>query len=438
MMWWLWIPIALLCKNIYAQSPVLTLHDAVAIGLENNYQVKVARNDEEAARYSRNIGNAGMLPVITGTGSINLANNNINQELSNGTTLQQNGVRADAYNGAVNLTWTLFDGLTMFATYGKLTAFRDQGALNTRIQAELTIQGIMQGYYDVVRLQQLIKSTTGNIDTYRERLKIAEAKLQVGTGNKIDVLQARVDLNTQESMMVGYQTSLYERKLTLNQLMGREITTEFEVSDTILLNPELLSLEKLRQNAGSNNASLLFQKRNIDVARYTKREISGLRFPRLNFNASYVFARSVNQAGFFLVNQNLGFNGGFSVSWNIFDSWRVNTQKKVAKLAESSAYLQYDNLKLQVDQSILLAWRDLQNSMEMVKLEEESIKLANENVEIALERFRQGQSSTLEIKEAQRTLETVQIRLTDALFQAKSREIELLRLTGGLISSSSR
>ncbi len=79
------------------------------------------------------------------------------------------------------------------------------------------------------------------------------------------------------------------------------------------------------------------------------------------------------------------------------------------------------------------SWRSYQNTIEILKLEEENIAVAKENATIALERFRLGTSNTIELMLAQKSYEDALTRLVSARYDAKLSEIELLRLQGTLI-----
>lgn len=423
------------CFSLFglAQDTVqLTLSEVIQIAVQNNYDIEIAANNQETARYNRNIGNAGMLPTVDLLGGLNVSSSNINQSFSNGTNISQNAVRADAYNASVELNWVLFDGLKMFATYDRLTRLKEQGEISTRISIEQTVNEVMLAYYQMVQQQQLITSANKNIEIYTERLRIAEAKLAAGTTSKVDVLQAKIDLNTQKSSVFTYQANLDNARIALNVLMGRDVLTLFSVNDSIALE-DPGTLNGLLTTAVAQNNSLQLQESNIDVYRFIKREVNATRMPSLSFKTSYVFARSENQAGFSLFNQNLGFNVGLSVNYRLFNGWKNNTAYRAAKIGETNARLQYDLTELQVQQDIALAFNNYQTGLRKVELEKESLTLAEENVAIALERFRLGQSSSLEIQEALRSLEAAQIRLTDALFSAKSLEIQLTLLRGGLV-----
>jgi outer membrane protein TolC len=374
-----------------------------------------------------------MLPTIDVTGGVTFSNVNIRQELSSGGGTVKNGVRNDNYVGAVALNWVLFDGLGMFATYGRLTELKEQGEINTRIQIENTISSVINSYFDVVRNQQILRSVKESISVTEERVKIADKKLQVGSGSKTELLQAKIDLNMLYSQLFTQQILLYDSKTTLNQLMVRPVDTEFDVQDSIPLG-QMLDLAGIRKDALEHNNALQFEERNIQIQKFLRREVNAQRFPIISLNTSYNFSRQQSQAGLFLFNQNYGFNGGFSVAWRVFDSWRVNTQYRVATLNYQSSKLIYEDVKQQTDGAVLRSYKRYELALQQVDIEKESVDMSHENVTLSLERFKQGLSNSLELREAQQSYIEAVSRWMNALYSAKTQEVELLRLKGALVN----
>lgn len=412
---------------------VLSLEECIRTALSNNYAIIIAKNEQEAARYSRNIGNAGMLPSITLNGGATFSSTSIRQDLSNGNSTSQDGVRSDNYTASAQLTWVLFDGLKMFATYDRLTQLKQQGETATRIQMETTIAEVMAAYYDVVSQNQIIQSIKESITVSEERVKIASDKLKVGSGAKTDLLQAKIDLNTLKSQLLDAEAVLLDRKTTLNRLMVREPETAFNVQDTIIIG-EVPDLSSIQKDAVDHNNSLNFARQNIQIQKFMRREINAQRFPVISGNVSYNFSRAQNQAGLFLLNQNYGLSGGFTASFNVFNGWKVNTQYKSATLAYKNAEFTYKDLSLQTQASIAASYRKFLLAKSQSDLEEESMQIAQENMQLSLDRFKQGISNSLELREAQKSHVEAVTRWVGALYKAKTYEIELLRLKGALIT----
>ncbi len=418
-------------EDIHAQEK-LTLQQAIEAALKNNLDILIEKNNAEVAANSNTLGNAGMLPRIDLQASTNFGNNATKQEFSSGLVVDKTGVQSTNLNSGVYLTWTLFDGLKMFASHKRLQELEVMGQLSSKIQIENTVSQLIITYYDVVRQKQLIKGLEENLSISEERLKIAQKKFDIGSGSKLEVLQAKVDKNAQTSGLFRQRTILSELKANLNQLMARSADVEFDVEEEIP-NEFKLKYEEMKSSMEKNNSSLQLLKSNITVNDQLIRESRSQLFPKLNFNANYLFTRSQNQAGFALLNQNLGLNLGFTASWTIFNGFNTNTQIKNARLQIENANYEYNNSKQLLNLQLHLLFKRYQDDAKLLELEEENTKLAKEAVDIALERFRIGSSNSIELKEIQRSYEEALTRLAQARYNAKVSEVQLMKLNGEIV-----
>lgn len=417
--------------NLCAQEQ-LSLEQAIDIGLKNNYQISIERNNAVVASNNNTLGNAGMLPKVDLLASTGLANNATKQEFSSGLIVDKSGVQSNNINAGVYLTWTLFDGFKMFASYKKLQELEAIGSLSSKILIENTLSQIIVTYYNVVRQKQLITGLSENIKISEERLKIAETKLNIGSGSKLEVLQAKVDKNAQTSNLYRQKTILSELKMNLNQLLARNSDIEFEVTETIPVEFQL-KYEELKTEMQNTNTDLLFAQRNVALSNQLMRETKSQLFPKLNLNANYLFSRNENQAGFALLNQNLGLNFGLTASWTIFNGLNTYNQMKNARLQIDNADYEYKSAKLKVEHALLVSYKKYQDDQKILSLEEENTLLVKEAVSIALERFRIGASNSLELKEIQKSYDDALSRLAEARYNAKVSETQLMKLNGKLI-----
>ncbi|MEO6583478.1 MAG: TolC family protein, partial [Ferruginibacter sp.] len=161
------------------------------------------------------------------------------------------------------------------------------------------------------------------------------------------------------------------------------------------------------------------------------------RFPVVGVNAAYNFSKTNNQSvvNTFtpLFNRNLGFNYGLSATIPIFNGFNVRRQIKVAQLDIGYQQLLYDYQLSRVNTAISSAYKNYALQKNTLALEEENIILAKENVYISVERLRLGVSTSLEVRESQRSLEGAYNRLIAARYNTKVAETQLLRLQGDLV-----
>lgn len=419
------------CFQAWSQT-ALSLEDAINMALQKNYSIAISKNRLKIAENNVTKGNAGFLPTVTVTAGDNISAVNSKQEFANGTSQSKDIALSNGFNAGLALNWTLYDGRKMFATLDKLKELQSIGEINLEIQTIETVYEVMQAYFNIVRQQQQLKVLNDALPVYEERVRLADTRLNIGKGNKLDLVQAQMDMNKQKSGITNQLIQIETARITLRNLIQMQDSIPFEVTDTISLSntPDLITLQ---QKAIEKNQNISLALKNIGVSMLTLKEIESQKLPRIGLNGAFNFNRTDNQAGFVLQNQAAGLNAGVSASWIIFDGHNTSRQIENAKLDILNSQLQKQDLEVNLRNMVASAWKQYQGAIELLKFEEQNIAIAQEGMEIALERYRLGNTTALELKEFQRTYEEAQNRVIDARFQAKLAEIDLYKLSGALI-----
>ncbi|HRI26241.1 MAG TPA: TolC family protein, partial [Ferruginibacter sp.] len=121
--------IAILCLCMLAGSGQataqnkLTVEQAVMAALENNFDIQLLRNDSSSYALDNSYARAAFLPRLNATGGLVFNNNSQKQKLADGSKRESKSIRSNTLSGSLQLNWTLFDGLKMFATKDKLAEF---------------------------------------------------------------------------------------------------------------------------------------------------------------------------------------------------------------------------------------------------------------------------------------------------------------------------
>ncbi len=419
-----------------AAQNTLTVDEAIATALKNNYDIQLLRNDSASYALDNSYAKAAFYPRVNATGGLVYNNNNQLQKFSDGTKRERNGIRSSNLSGAVQLNWTLFDGFKMFATKDKLAQFVQLGELNIKNQMVTSVAAVINNYYNIVHQKQQLKAVEDQMSINEERVKLADKKLSTGLGAKPELLQAKVDLNAQKAARLTQQKLIAQLKEELNQLMNVALNTSYDVTDSIPFNNSI-TLGEVMAAAEITNPSLLVTKKNLDIANLTLKERKADRYPVLTFNSAYNYSKADNKAVVNpftpLYSRNNGFNYGLGISIPILNGFNAKRQIQQAELDIDYLKLSYQNQKAKIDLGIVNAFKDYDMQKQALALEEENILLAKENVMIALERFRLGVSTYLELRETQKSLEDATTRLLAARYNTKLAETELLRLKGDLV-----
>ena len=426
----------LLCSSSVRSQEMLTVEQAVAAALQNNYDIKLIRNDSVLAALNNSYAYAAFLPRLNAQAGLVYNNNNIKQKLADGSERDRKGVRSNNLQSSINLNWTIFDGFKMFATRDKLQEILSLGEIAVRNQVVTTVSDVIKTYFNIVRQKQQLKAIEEQMQLNETLVEQAEKRLIVGLGAKPALLQAKVDLNAQRAARLTQQTVIEQLKDQLNQLMVMAQQTRYEVADSIPFDNSLVVTDIMAQ-AEQFSPEILLAKQNIKIAQLTLKEAKADRWPTISFNSAYNFNRTINNEVVnnfsTLLNRNAGFNYGVSATIPLFNGFNVRRQIKAAQLDVDYQTTLYNYQRWRTNTAISVAYKDYDLQKKTLALEEENILLAKENVFIASERLRLGITTWVELRQAQQSLEESYNRLIAARYNTKVAETELLRLKGDLV-----
>ena len=414
---------------------MLTLEEAIATALQNNYDIQISKNDSMVAALDYSYRNAAFLPALNGNLGTTWNSNNQRQTLADGTKREQKNIRSHNTAASLALNWTLFDGLKMFATRDKAAEYIQLGSLGIKNQVVNSIATVINTYYNIVRQKQQLKAVEEQITLNEERVRLSQYKLDIGTGIKPDLLQSKVDLNAQKALQLEQLTLIEQLKEQLNQAMNVVSGTGFEVSDSIPLNTGI-GLGEIQMDIEKNNPLLLIAKKNIDIAGFTLKERKAERLPVVSFNSAYNFSRTDNKKVINpfspLFNQFNGLNYGLTANIPIFNRFNAKRLIQQAQLDINYRQLIFENQRSLVNLDVINAFKTYELQKKALALEEENILLARENVDIVFQTYKLGAATLVQLREAQNSLEAANNRLIAARYATKLAETELLRLKGNL------
>ena len=414
----------------------LQLDQVIAIALEENYDIKLAKNYSEGASTTNDMAWAAFMPQVNGTASTVWNDNKQKLQFQDATRNNSGNAKSNSTAASVQLNWTLFDGTRMFATRERVRVLADQGELLVKNQVVNTIADVITNYYDIVRQKQQLKAIQEQMAVSEERVKLAQRKLDVGIGGKPELLQARVDYNAQRTLASQQEAAIIQLKEQFNALLGRKLPSEYDVVDTIVIDLQLKEAE-IAQNIETSNYTLQAARLNLDVANLSLRESKAQLSPSLNFVSAYNFTRTNNTV---LINpfnalfsQTQGYNYGLSLTVPILNGLNTRRQIQLNKIEFSRQQVLFEQQKTVVNVGVRTAYVNYDNAKKILLVEEENILLAKENVFIALEGFKRGVTTFIELRTAQQSLADAYNRLISARYLAKIAETELLRIKGALL-----
>ena len=426
------LPLLLILSEFQlAAQEKLSLRDAVAIALKNNYDIKLVNNEVQIAKNNVNPGNAGLLPRLDGSFSEGGSRQNTTRTQSNGNQQTLTGVRNTNMSYGVALGWTIFDGMQMFTNYERLKELQKQGEVNAKATILTTISGVISAYYTVLKEQQLVTARDSALDISLLRLRIANNKLSIGRGSKLDVITAQVDYNTDTSSYLQEINLLKNAKTNLNLAMARDLNADFQVDEVIDINTGLdyttLAGQMEQMNPDLQNAFI-----NKKIAELNLKQIKGQRYPVIGVNGGYEYQKSSSPTGFNTQQRATGFTYGITASLNIFNGFLQRQNERNAKIGVNSSELTLEKTKQDISAQLISAYQNYKTSLDLLKVEGNNVEIAKQSLDITLAKYRLGSIAPLEFREAQRNAIDAISRHLEAQYQAKLTEISLKELSGTL------
>ena len=426
--------ILLISVNVSAQTKLITIEEAIATALQNNFDIQLSKNDSMVSALDYSYRNAIFFPRINATIGANWTGNKQNQEFSNGTK-REGKVKTNNLSSSVAVSWTLFDGLKMFATRDKAAELIKLGSLGIQNQVTNTIATVINTYYNIVRQKQMIKAIDEQMALSNERAKLAQYKLDIGVGTKPDVLQAKIDNNAQKALQIDQGATMRQLKEQLLQLLNLKAPASFDVSDSIPINSSL-TIEEVQNDIEKSNPGLLIAQKGIDIAKYTLKERKAEQWPTVSFNSAYNFNRTNNNVALNpalpIFNQNKGLNYGLTASIPILNGLNTKRQIQQVKLNIRFQELALESQKSDLSLAVTNAYLEYEQQLQALELENDNILLAKENASIVFQVYKLNSTTLIQLKEAEKSLQDAFTRLITARYNAKMAETELLRLKGDL------
>ncbi len=418
----------LLCgfTTINAQSD-LALEEAIKIGLENNYNIQLSLKNQEIFQENNSLGEAGFLPNIDAVGSYNGAKQDAKLQFSDGGSINRKGAKSTNLNAAVELDWVIFDGTKMFITKNKLDELERSADLSLKMNIQNAVSAILMTYYQLSLEEKRLEVYQNITEVSKARVELAETKNALGSISNIELTKAKVDYNSDQSSLIRQEQNIRELKSNLNVLMARSAETDFRTIDTTQMG-EPLAYETLKSKL-FENTDLQLMEQNIKVAQYESKEIGANRLPTVRLNSAYSYNESTSEAGFVQSNQTKGITYGISASIPIFNGSSINRKKQISKLNLEQENIQYERFKNTLIGNFYVTYQLYFNNLKQIEFERESKELAKSNLNIALKNYEIGGISSFDLRDIQISSANAENRYLEALFNAKSAEIELLRIT---------
>lgn len=452
------------CSAAFAQQ-TLSLSEAIAIGLKNNFDIQIQKLDLEIARNSNTWGQAGRYPLITFNSNQN--NQIVQRKPANPFAVPGRNI-SDNLNGQLDAQFILFDGFSINLTKERLEQLEDLSYGNSAFIIEGVVQGIVLAYYQALLDKENLNVLEKNLAYSKERYEFVQLRKELGSAITFDVLQEKNNYLTDSANVLRQEIVYRNTVRNLNVLLSDSLDHHWVFTDSLFYHGENYSLSEMRARMVRSNTNLKNQYINQELLRNNTKLMQSDLYPTIGLNigangsldrlnadfrsatgpeqkntigyvnddANFPVIQTNNQSLF--VNQSLSGNSygayaNLSLRWTLFNGRQIKRSIENAQIQEKMGMLTTNQLKLSLEND-LLATYDLYNlRRQLVNIAIEKEEAAELNLELANVRYRNGALSAIDLRIVQENARNAAIEKSLAVFALITSRTELLRLTGGII-----
>ncbi len=405
----------------------LSLSDAIALGLKNNYELQITRKSEKIDVLNNHWGNTGALPTInfnmSGRESINL-NDRENYHTRN-------------ISPEVSLNWVLFSGFSAKITKSKLEEMEQQSKGNSTILIESTIQDIILAYYDCLIQKNMLAVLQELSSLSEDRYLRAENSKKIGAGTSYEMLQAKTSWLEDQSSYLQQKNNFENAIRTLNFVMGTQGDENWKLTSMLTAEMPEYSLTELETQMFSNNQSIKNQYLNQSLLAKETALAKSRNYPSLSLNTGlgHNWLNNYYSKDTPDTRQNAT-NGyvGFTLSFNLFNGGTTRRSVQIAGINEEMAQIQTKQMKHSLSNQLLQLYSNFNVEKTVLSLAEETVTTARLNLNLSKDRFESGAINSFNYRDVQVVYLNASISKLQAIYNLVQTNTELLRITGGIIS----
>jgi len=413
-----------------AQTPI-QLDAVVQTAIENNFNIKIAKNNLTSAASNVSIGAAGFLPTLDFSGGYTYSNTNTTTTFSGSIPNQtEPSAVAHNFNANLNLRYTIFDGLKPVYTLQKSKIDVKLSTNQYQQQIEATIYNVIQAYYNLALLQEDYKIATEKFDLTKIQLKRIETQRKYGQGSEVERLNLLTSYNSDSTQLLRLNLNMRQAVRQLNKVLGTEGIADDAVAEVDTDLDLSLNYETVKDAALKNNLTILAAQQNIAKANLDYKIVKTELFPKLKTTISYGYNGSRNDVGIVQQNDAIGPSIKLGLTYNIYGAGAVKRAKIQSRLDIKNQELNLEFVQYDIEQSVKDAYSNHENNIALIPLEESNVAISKQSFDRITTVYNLGQATLLDYQRAELNYIQAQKQVITAKYNAKLSEWELRRLAG--------
>jgi outer membrane protein TolC len=412
---------------VTATPLTLTLRDAIDRGLVANLGAIESAENIRSARAQWLTSLSNLLPNVVGrisstreeVAAASLGFSNIA-----GFTIPRVIGPFSYVDARVFVSQSVFNWADIKATQSA-SAARDASEHSYRAARELVVQAAANAYLVTNADQALVEATRTQVETAQALHQQVSDRNKAGLVASIDVLRARVQLQTEQQRLIAAENQLAIDKLALARVIGLPPGQSFIVADAVPYT-ELgeLGLEDALARGRASRPDYQAAQARVRAAEFARQSATAGNYPSVSIDMNY------GDIGTTFGQSNGTFAFAANVAIPIFQGMTVPAQVQRSDAALREARAELDDLTGRIDEQIRTAFLNLSSSNQLVAVARSNIDLAVQTLTQARDRFAAGVADNLEVVQAQESVANANQSFIASLYTYNSAKVALAQGMG--------
>ncbi|MEA1996246.1 MAG: TolC family protein [Gemmatimonadota bacterium] len=404
----------------------LTVDQCIELALEKNPDHNISRQQLRAALGDILAAWGAYVPTMFANYGLSQSNQAFPVPDPAGGSVYRGRISKSSYAN-LNLSFVVFDGAKKY--FGLRNAYYLRKARKKELcSSELElVNEVRAAYFNVLREEKLLLAAREESAQLAEQLRRAEARFSVGEVTRLDVLQARIDLQNQELVILEYENGLVTAKMDLDRVVGGGLGAEFTLADEFEVADPRFEIGKLVYEAVEKHPEM--ESLRLEI----KQQEGSLWIGRLAYlpvlKTTLGYSRS--QSELIMRPDDLrGRQVAFSMSWNILDAFARFQQNRYTEVALNSLKYELEKKRLEIVRNIRQSYLDLLRLYQRRLTLAESETMAAESLRLETRRYQLGVSSMVELRKAQADYSQARVDNINSVYDFHEALSELSRNVG--------
>jgi len=443
--------LALMAMDASAQQP-LALEDCIQLALQNNATIRVNRNLNASADQDVDASYSGILPSINMNASIGryeAGPRELEENVLVGFTpdstaiyerkvLTQKGFVSNSNNFGVSLNQNIFDGGEWWNAIGYAKTQKEASDFDLKSVVDNIVLNVQQRFFDVMKERKLLEVNQLAVERSQDQMNKTQKMFELGAVAKVDVYRSQVNLGNDKIQYLLQKNAVLQAEQNLNLVMGRDPKEKVEIRAEYTIRPAYDNVEDLIQQTLQNNPQLKRDELDKESGDIMVSRSYAVLWPRIGVSFSYDRQNEGLERVYTGWDKNWTMRYGVGLSLNLFNGFQDRVRIQKSKLAAKNAWENFEQSKRETIAGVVQLVDNYNSYLEIIALNEENLKAAQEEYRLAEERYRIGSGTQLEVREAQVNLNQAEDTLVRAKYSARVTQAQIETYLGNILAKETQ